>query len=264
MSTQTEPARAEVDAWQQWRAERAQTLSEPYGWLSLTAFHWLPDEPAELPGLPGLWWSAGGAAHLRAPGGDGLTADGAAVSGEVSDRVDEAGSLVWVAHRDYRVELLLRGGRYAVRVRDPRAATLTGFTAVPVFEHDPAWVVQGHLVAQEPRSVEVGTARPDLVQRAEVVGTVHLEVEGRTHELAATRGPGGSVLLAFRDETSGAESAPWRVVPVGEPDEDGRVVVDLNRAANLPFAFTDHGTCPAPVAGNVLPVAVTAGERRPR
>ena len=31
-------------------------------------------------------------------------------------------------------------------------------------------------------------------------------------------------------------------------------MVDFNRAVNLPFSFTEFGTCPAPVAGNHIPV----------
>ena len=44
---------------------------------------------------------------------------------------------------------------------------------------------------------------------------------------------------------------------------DATVRLDLNRAVNLPYAFSDFGTCPAPVEGNHVPFAVTAGERRP-
>jgi hypothetical protein len=53
-------------------------------------------------------------------------------------------------------------------------------------------------------------------------------------------------------------------VPTSLPDADGRVEIDFNRAINFPYAFTDYGTCPAPPAGNTLPVAVTAGELAPR
>ncbi len=47
------------------------------------------------------------------------------------------------------------------------------------------------------------------------------------------------------------------------PDADGRVEVDLNRAVNLPCAYTDLATCPTPPAENRLPFAVEAGERTP-
>ncbi|MHA7134848.1 DUF1684 domain-containing protein [Oerskovia turbata] len=40
--------------------------------------------------------------------------------------------------------------------------------------------------------------------------------------------------------------------------------LDLNRTLNLPFAFTNFGTCPRPVEGNVLPFSVEAGEKAPR
>jgi uncharacterized protein (DUF1684 family) len=40
-------------------------------------------------------------------------------------------------------------------------------------------------------------------------------------------------------------------------------VLDFNRAANLPCAYTDLATCPLPPAGNRVPVAVEAGEKIP-
>lgn len=47
------------------------------------------------------------------------------------------------------------------------------------------------------------------------------------------------------------------------PDAQGRVVLDFNRATNLPCAYTDLATCPLPPAENRLPAAVEAGEQIP-
>ncbi|WP_229073426.1 DUF1684 domain-containing protein [Actinoplanes sp. DH11] len=52
-----------------------------------------------------------------------------------------------------------------------------------------------------------------------------------------------------------------RSLAVAPPAADGSVVLDFNRAANLPCAYTDFATCPLPPAGNRLPVAVQAGEQ---
>jgi hypothetical protein len=41
------------------------------------------------------------------------------------------------------------------------------------------------------------------------------------------------------------------------------VVLDFNRATNLPCAYTDFATCPLPPAENHLPIAVDAGEQNP-
>ncbi len=250
--------------WEVWRAERTETLLAPHGWLSLTAFHWLPGQPGRLEGLPGLWWGEGRSAHLRATADDGLVVDDRTVDGGADVTVPEGGSVLWVAHGESVVEVIRRGGRLAVRVRDPQAPTRTRFTGVPVFTHDPRWVRSGVFTPESsPRTVEVSTAREDLRQRAEVVGTVEVEIDGQHHPLLATRGPGPGLTLAFHDETNVEETARWRFVSTSDPEPDGSVTVDFNRATNLPFAFTDHGTCPAPVTGNVLPLPVTAGEQRP-
>lgn len=47
--------RTPADEWAAWHADREQALREPHGWLSLTAYHWLPAEPARLAGIPGEW-----------------------------------------------------------------------------------------------------------------------------------------------------------------------------------------------------------------
>jgi uncharacterized protein (DUF1684 family) len=112
--------------------------------------------------------------------------------------------------------------------------------------------------------VEVATARPDLRQHVTAIGTVHLALGDSAYELVATAAGEGKVSLSFHDETNGDETAPWRTVTTGPVQGDRSVLVDFNRAINLPFAFTDYGTCPAPVTGNKLALPVTAGEKRPR
>jgi uncharacterized protein (DUF1684 family) len=54
-----------------------------------------------------------------------------------------------------------------------------------------------------------------------------------------------------------------RSVAVKAPDEHGRVLIDFNRAVNLPCAYTPHATCPLPPAENRLAVAIEAGEKKP-
>jgi hypothetical protein len=66
------------------------------------------------------------------------------------------------------------------------------------------------------------------------------------------------------DATSGFTTyAASRVLELGPPGPDGRVVLDFNRAANPPCAYTDLATCPLPPPENRLPVAIEAGERTP-
>ncbi|MDX6291645.1 MAG: uncharacterized protein QOH50_720 [Kribbellaceae bacterium] len=255
--------------WQTWHATRERDLDTPHGWLTVVAFNWLSPSAEELPGLPGTWSVSDGAAVVTATASDGLTLDGEPVDGTITATVAEAGSLAWLRYGDKLVELVLRGGRYAIRQRDPEAATRRSFDGVPAFPVDPLWIVAGRYIPyDEPRQVEVATARADLRQYVTAVGVVHVELGGTAYGLVATVAAGGRidgpVGLSFHDETNGSETAPWRTVTTGQPGKDGEVVVDFNRTINLPFAFTDYGTCPAPVEGNRLALALTAGEKNPR
>ena len=49
---------------------------------------------------------------------------------------------------------------------------------------------------------------------------------------------------------------------IPKPDANGKTVVDFNKALNPPCAFSVFATCPLPPKQNVLPIAVTAGEKR--
>ncbi|SDO92955.1 hypothetical protein SAMN04515671_2388 [Nakamurella panacisegetis] len=254
--------------WQEWHSARERALATPHGWLSLTSFHWLPDVPSALDGLPGRFHSAHGHAVLQASADDGYRVRGededVPVDGVVKAEVAEAGSLEWLTLGDVAIELALRGGRYAVRTRDPQAPALRGFAGVPTFPLDEAWRISGHFDPfTEPRTIRVSTARADLVQDVVGVGTVTIRPGGAPVTLIATAGAGGTLNIPFHDLTNGAITASWRTVTTAAPDSDGRVQVDFNRAVNFPFAFSDFGTCPAPPAGNALSLAVTAGERKP-
>lgn len=255
-------------AWSRWHAARELDLREAHGWLSMTGFHWLQAAPTAVEGLPGRWSYRSGDAVLEAAAADGLTLvtesdSPTPVDGTITASVAEAGSLRWISRGDVIVELVLRGGRYAIRLRDPAAPELAAIDGVPAFPVEPDWIRPGQFTAAEPRRVTVDTARDDLRQQVTVVGTVEVEIGGDTYPLVATAGQQGRLNLSFTDPTNGLSSARWRVVSTSIPTETGSLVVDFNRTVNLPFSFTEFGTCPAPVVGNHIPVPVTAGEQAP-
>ena len=96
-------------------------------------------------------------------------------------------------------------------------------------------------------------------------GAVEFEVDGQPLALTAFNGhAAGSLHILFTDATSGVTTyAANRSLQVAAPDADGTVVLDFNRATNLPCAYTEFATCPLPPAENRLPIAVEAGEQIP-
>jgi hypothetical protein len=250
------------------RAAREAELVEPYGWLTLRGYHWLPSTPQQLPGLPGLWSADEdqGTAQVTAAAVDGLTRDGEPLDGTSSLTVAEYGRVPWVDDGDTRVELLRRGGRLAIRLRSATSPERESFSTVPTFPYDPTWRLTGTFTAYaEPPAVEVACIRPELTQVMHPIGEVTFVAGGEEQRLAVTRGKYGWG-VEFHDPTNDDETERWRQLHFDAAAEggDGEVVLDFNRTLNMWFAFTDFATCPAPIAGNVVSVPVRAGERRVR
>ncbi|NKX54797.1 DUF1684 domain-containing protein [Arthrobacter mobilis] len=272
MSPVTHSPDALLERWQRFRANRDNALAAEHGWLTLTSLQWLPAEPCALELVPGLWsadgtTSAGGSATLSAAAEDGLVFvdSGEPAAGTFSVALADEESLNWVRYGSTVVELAVRGDRYAIRTRDNASPVLTGFDGVPVFAYNSDLALTGRFEAyDQPRQVAIGTSNPLVGGTAAAVGTVTFELDGRSHSLVAEPEKLGSLRLTFHDRTNGSSTAGWRQVVTNRPAADGTVTIDFNRAINFPSAFTDFGTCPRPVEGNIIDAAVEAGEKRPR
>ena len=129
-------------AWQEFRKAREDELAQPHGWLTLQGFHWVPDQPAALEGLPGIWSTDGTDAFIEASPADGLTVDGEPVNGISGKTVAETSRVPWLRWGDTDIELLRRGGRLAIRLRSHTSPDRENFQGVPTFDYDPAWVVR--------------------------------------------------------------------------------------------------------------------------
>ncbi|MEU1292600.1 DUF1684 domain-containing protein [Streptomyces sp. NPDC005840] len=253
--------------WLDWYRAQEERLAAPHGFLAITGLHWLHGTPQRFPDAPGTWWTDDDGVHVRLDDGEELAVDGSPVTGTHHFGVlPERGGVdaVW---GDAVIEVARRGGNDIVRPRHPDAPLRAAFTGTPAYAPDPRWVVTGRYVPFDtPRPTTVGAAVEGLEHVYEAPGRVEFSLEGR--ELSLTVFPGhlpGRLTVLFTDATSGVTTyAANRSLALAEPAADGTVVLDFNRAANLPCAYTDLATCPLPPAGNRLPVAIEAGQRIPR
>jgi uncharacterized protein (DUF1684 family) len=256
-----------TESWLEWYRAKEARLSAPHGFLAITSLNWLDDRPQRFPDAPGAWHTGPGGVVVDLADGEELVVDGTPVRGTHRFGVlPERGSVsaVW---SDAVIEVARRGGHDIVRPRHPDAPLRTAFTGTPVYAPDPRWAVTGRYVPFDvPRPTTVGAAVEGLEHVYEAPGRVEFELLGQRLSLTAFPGsePGGLMIL-FTDRTSGVTTyAANRVLSLDPPAADGTVVVDFNRAANLPCAYTDLATCPLPPAENRLPIAVEAGQKIPR
>jgi uncharacterized protein (DUF1684 family) len=148
------------------------------------------------------------------------------------------------------------------RPRHPSNPLLAKYDGTPAYPPSDEWVIPGRFVPFDaPRDVTVGAAVEGLEHVYSSPGRV--EFNGLALTVFNGHTP-GSYFALFTDETSGVTTyAANRSLAIAEPAADGSVVLDFNRATNLPCAYTEFATCPLPPAENRLPIAIEAGEKIP-
>jgi uncharacterized protein (DUF1684 family) len=160
--------------------------------------------------------------------------------------------------------LISRGDRVGVRVKDPEAATRTGFEGIEHFPIDPAYRITAILERYpEPRQVAIPTVigEPSMMLAP---GVLRFEVGGEEVSLEpyVAAPDDRDAFIVFRDATSGDTTyGAGRFLDAEIRDDTNDVVLDFNLAINPPCAFTPFATGPLPTPENTLLVPIKAGEK---
>ena len=267
---------ASVEAW---RAGRLERLKAPSGYLSLAGLYWLDEgthtfgsDPANdfvlpegrAPAHMGSFTMQGDVVTIEVRDGVEVTHDGEPVGklrmyddhdGENDPTVLEFGTLSWYVVR--------RGERLGIRLKDSESELRRNFGEIEHYPVDHVWRIEGVLEPYPANTMIPIENILDQVLPNPSPGTLVFEIDGTTYRLDALgRRDAEQFFIIFGDVTNGKETyAGGRFLYVDAPGDDGRVVIDFNKAYNPPCAFSPYSTCQLPPAQNRLPIRVTAGEK---
>lgn len=266
-----------VEEIQKYRESRVERLQAPEGWLSLIGLFWLDhgendfgsasDQAIVLPrgAAPpeaGTLRLDGSEVRLVVGEGVTITLDGEPVGDRVL-RDDHEGKPDILRLGRLSMFVIRRGDRFALRVKDPEAETRREFHGIDYFAIDPAYRVEARLESfDEPKKVQISSVAGTTSEML-VPGTLAFTLDGTSYRLEPLIGTPEEteLFIIFRDETSGTETyGAGRYLYATL--EDGRTVLDFNKAYNPPCAFTPFATCPLPPRANRLRVVIPAGEKR--
>ncbi|MCK9996028.1 MAG: DUF1684 domain-containing protein [Candidatus Krumholzibacteria bacterium] len=264
---------AEID---QWHSERIESLRGDTGWLTLVGLHPLTkgvnslgasaDADVILAAGAPYWLGALAVTDDKIMFSVHPDAEVELLDGQNESRLSSCtlatdkespptrlttGSLVF-----YVID---RDGKLFLRVKDRKSEVLKSFQGIERFPVDVHWRLTARL-DPGPATLNVPNA---LGQKAasSSPGVLVFEIDGQEYRLTPTGEPGESMFLVFGDETNGKTTyAGGRFLVIDPPANDGVVVLDFNRTYNPPCVFTPFATCPLPALGNMLPVAIEAGE----
>ena len=255
---------AEIQQWQKTRAER---LHREDGWLTLIGLHWLKDGENEVtltkPGAPRVKLMRNGAQTILHPDPS-MTIGGKPIAGDVpllADADDKGPTIVQMG--PIRFNVIKRGERYALRVKDAEAETRTHFKGLEYYPIDPKWRVEARFEAYHPPKKIAITDITGMTSDSIAPGAIIFEVDGKEYRIDPILEEGSDeYFIIFRDATSKDATYPAGRYLYSPQAKDGKVIVDFNKAYNPPCAFTPYATCPLPPLQNRLPFRIEAGEKK--
>ncbi len=262
------------DQIKEWRQSRNARLASDSGWMTLVGLEWLqegentvgsdPTSTAKIPGGPANWGTLflnGDELRFTPAAGSGVTVNDATVV-DAMLVADNQGTPSVVRSGDLSFYVIFRES-YGLRIKDRKAPALLDFSSVPAYPIQQDWKFDARFIpAADDQTIEIANVLGYL-SPTPVYGYAEFEREEQTYRLLGLGDENAeSMWFLFADRTSGKETyGAGRFLYSDGLPENGRVLVDFNKAYNPPCAFNDYSTCPLPPQENRLDLPVTAGEK---
>lgn len=242
-------------------------------WLGLAGLFWLKDGdnsfgsdpacsfvlPASAPNRAGVFHFEKGAVTVAAEPGVEMTCNGDSLpSRALLDDQQEHPDFLRVG--SFILVVLIRGESTLVRVWDVNHPARAEFQGLNFYPYKPEYRVVAKYEGYAPFKL---VSQKDIIGEVsdfKMIGYVTFQWDGREQRLDV-EDAGDGLFVAFRDATNSKKTYPGgRYMLTGKP-ENGQVLIDFNKAYNMPCAYTLYATCTLPPMENRLSIPIEAGEQ---
>jgi uncharacterized protein (DUF1684 family) len=261
---------------EEWHNKRIADLKNENGFLNLAGLYWLKEgtntfgsDPTneivfpknKIPAKAGYYIYSDNTVLLVADKNTMIRINDRNVNREIIYNDDSASNPV-LAYGSLRWNVIKRGDRIGIRLRDMESPSLISFTGIQRYPVNQEWKIRARLLQTPPGKTINITDVLGQTQAQKSPGTLTFDIEGKMFTLDVLEGSDGDYFLIFGDATNGLETYPsGRFIYVPEAGADGTTFIDFNKAYSPPCAFTPYATCPLPPKQNLLPIEVRAGEK---
>jgi uncharacterized protein (DUF1684 family) len=204
-----------------------------------------------------------GVVTLEAKPDAGITSDGNAASTLVLQS-DDDGKPTVLKLGSLKLFVIKRGDKLGLRVKDKRNPGRSRFAGLDYFPVDLKWRIDARFETYDPPRIIPIVNVLGMVDNMTSPGVLVFEVNAKSYRLDPVLEKGSKQLfIIFGDKTTGKETyGAGRYLYADPAGDDGKVVLDFNKAYNPPCAFTEFATCPLPPRQNRLSIRVEAGEKK--
>jgi uncharacterized protein len=261
---------------EKWRQDYQTSLTSDTGWLTVSGLFWLHEGenrfgsdphndfvlPASAPAHVGVFEFHSGKTTVRIDPGAPVTLNGKPV--QTTDlRPDSREDRLILG--DLTLYVHASGNRFAIRMKDKNSKFRKTFSGLNWFSIDESYRVTAHYVPYDsPKQLDSQNVLGDPI-KLDVVGYLSFSLHGQNLRLDVESGNDGGFFIVFRDLTSGKQTYSASRFIDTDPPKDGpngkTVDLDFNEAYNPPCAYNPYTTCPLPLPGNRLSLAIPAGEK---
>lgn len=260
----------------EWHSKRIENLKKENGWLNLAGLFWLKegenkfgsDKSNDLifpenksPKFMGSFILKDSIVILKVNSGVEVFLDNCEEVKEMELKHDQQKGTTILDHGSLRWNLIKRGDRYGIRLRDLDAKLVKNFQGINTYPINEDWRLEAEFEPYNPpKEIEIPTVI-GTIEKEKSPGSLVFKKDGNQYRLDVTDS-GNSYFVIFADRTNSKETyGAGRFLSVNKADSTGRIYIDFNKAYNPPCAFTKFATCPLPPQQNFLKLEVTAGEK---
>ena len=160
---------------------------------------------------------------------------------------------------DFTFAIRPSGGDFYVLLQDSQSVFLREFKGETWFPVDPAYRIEAQLSPYEKEQQVLVPYTAGSAEPFKVAADVIFQLMGQTLRLKVFVS-GDHLFVMFRDGTSGKETyGGGRYMEAAAP-QNGKTILDFNKAYNPYCAFSPYASCPIPPRQNRLPIPIAAGE----
>lgn len=263
----------EIEAW---HAERIKTLTSKDGWLNLAGLYWLepgintfgtdssnqiifPDSSMEKQG--GYLTLRENRVDMHLSNAHAFTINGKPATGSEIIFYSDSTRQPQIENERIAWTIIMRDGKFGIRVRDLTMKALRNFKGVKRFEVNRDYRIEARFLEEPARTIEITNVLGQTTSQRSP-GTLLFTWNGTEYKLDVLDGENEEYFVIIGDQTSGQETyGGGRYLYVTHADQHGMTVLDFNKAYNPPCVFTPFATCPLPPRQNLLPFKILAGEK---
>ncbi len=257
-----------------WSENRESRLKEESGWLNLVGLFWLNEGentfgsdsknnlvfPKDMPAKIGVFSLIDSVVTVKLNDNSEVQINDKLVNSEVL-KSDIEDSTTIMSYKNFKWFLIKRGDKFGIRLRDLNADLVKNFPGINRFPINSDWKITAKFYPYNPpKQINI----PTIIGTVDVEdspGYVEFEMNDQKYKMDAMKN-GKGFFFVFADLTSGEETyGAGRFLSADAQNENGKVILDFNKAYNPPCAFTKYATCPLPPEQNRLKLRITAGEK---